>query len=47
MIAALTQSVEHGWKDVAHIESDPDLAPIRSEPAYRALVERIKADQKK
>ncbi len=45
-IEALTQAVKYGWKDVAHMESDPDLVPIRSSPAYRALVERLSASKK-
>src|SRR5262249_42882124 len=33
---ALGKAVRLGWKDVAHIEADPDLAPLRSRDDFRA-----------
>jgi tetratricopeptide (TPR) repeat protein len=34
---ALREAVRLGWKDVAHIEADPDLASLRSREDFRAL----------
>jgi dienelactone hydrolase len=42
-VEALRRAVEAGFGDAAHIEADPDLEPIRGEPGYRALVERLRA----
>jgi tetratricopeptide (TPR) repeat protein len=41
----LEASVEAGFDDVAHIERDPDLDPIREHPRYRGLVERMRMEQ--
>ena len=40
------QAVDHGWKDVAHMASDPDLVPVREHPGYKALVQRLKSESK-
>jgi tetratricopeptide (TPR) repeat protein len=34
---ALRKAVGLGWKDVAHLQVDPDLAPLRSREDFRAL----------
>ncbi len=34
---ALRKAVRLGWKDIAHIEADPDLAPLRSREDFRTL----------
>jgi tetratricopeptide (TPR) repeat protein/predicted Ser/Thr protein kinase len=38
----LEKAVEMGWKDVAHLEKDPDLESLRGEKRYRQLVEKMK-----
>jgi tetratricopeptide (TPR) repeat protein len=37
-VETLTQAVQRGFKDVGHLESDPDLAAIRLEKGYQKLV---------
>jgi tetratricopeptide (TPR) repeat protein len=37
-IDCLRKGKARGWSDVASLETDPDLAPIRDDPAFRALV---------
>jgi tetratricopeptide (TPR) repeat protein len=39
----LRAAVDHGFRDVAHIESDPDFDGLRQEPGYRAIVAELKA----
>jgi serine/threonine-protein kinase len=34
----LHQAVAHGFNDAAHLQKDPDLAPLRSDNAFKALV---------
>jgi tetratricopeptide (TPR) repeat protein len=41
-IKALTEAVRQGYKNVSHIEIDPDLAAIRSEKGYQKLVASLK-----
>jgi len=41
-IAALQQAVEHGFKDLIGLETDPDLDSIRVEAGYKSVVERLK-----
>jgi tetratricopeptide (TPR) repeat protein len=41
-ISALREAVRLGYRDVRHMEADPDLASIRSDPRYRALVEALR-----
>ncbi len=38
----LRAAAEHGFRNVEKIESDPDLAPLRSEAGYRALLAELK-----
>ncbi|MBI3463761.1 MAG: tetratricopeptide repeat protein [Planctomycetes bacterium] len=42
-IESLTRAVELGFKDVAHMEADPDFAAIRHELGYRQLVDRLRS----
>jgi serine/threonine protein kinase/tetratricopeptide (TPR) repeat protein len=37
-VETLTQAVQRGFKDVGHLESDPDLAAIRLDKGYQKLV---------
>jgi hypothetical protein len=39
-VAALRRSVEEGFTHFRHMERDPDLAPVRNEEGYRALLAR-------
>jgi tetratricopeptide (TPR) repeat protein len=39
----LRAAADHGYRDVEKIESDPDLAALRPEAGYRALVGELKA----
>jgi predicted esterase len=41
-IASLRSAVRKGYRDVTAIEADPDLASLREDPAYRAIVEELK-----
>jgi tetratricopeptide (TPR) repeat protein len=38
----LRAAVDHGFRDVAHMESDPDFDALRHEPGYRAIVAELK-----
>jgi hypothetical protein len=40
---ALRQSVNGGYRDLAWIEIDHDLGPLRSRDDYKALIAEIKA----
>src|SRR5262249_22792454 len=40
--AVLTRGVQNGWKDLAGLQTDPDLEPLRSDPRYPALVEQVR-----
>jgi serine/threonine protein kinase len=42
-IDALTEAMGRGYRNVAHLEIDPDLAAIRSEEGYKKLVRSLKA----
>jgi tetratricopeptide (TPR) repeat protein/tRNA A-37 threonylcarbamoyl transferase component Bud32 len=42
-VQTLSQAVRRGFKDVGHLEADPDLVAIRSEKGYRELVAKLKA----
>jgi serine/threonine protein kinase/tetratricopeptide (TPR) repeat protein len=42
-VAALTDAVDKGYKEVSQIEIDLDLAAIRNDPGYRKLLERLKS----
>jgi tetratricopeptide (TPR) repeat protein len=39
----LQAAIECGFDDVSHMEKDPDLAPMRGDPRYRALIDGIQA----
>ncbi len=41
-IEALDASVKAGFLDHRHMEADPDLAFIRSDPRYREIIERAR-----
>jgi eukaryotic-like serine/threonine-protein kinase len=41
-IRSLERAVRFGYRDVVAIETDPDLAAIRSEPAFASLLERLR-----
>jgi serine/threonine protein kinase/tetratricopeptide (TPR) repeat protein len=41
-IESLTSAVKFGYRDMVQIETDPDLASIRQEEGYRALIARLK-----
>ncbi len=38
----LREGKKGGWSDVASLETDPDLAPIRKETAFQALIAEFK-----
>jgi tetratricopeptide (TPR) repeat protein len=42
-LEALNQCVTLGFKDLSFFETDPDLDPVRKEPGFRKLLERLKA----
>jgi tetratricopeptide (TPR) repeat protein len=41
-VEALGQAVERGFRNLARLEADSDLAGARAEPGYREVVERLK-----
>jgi predicted esterase len=41
-LAALEEAVARGFRSLPQITEDPDLAPLRDEARYRALVERMR-----
>jgi hypothetical protein len=41
-LASLEEAVARGFASLAQITEDPDLAPLRDEARYRALVERMR-----
>ncbi|MEM7583061.1 MAG: hypothetical protein AAF560_06750 [Acidobacteriota bacterium] len=43
-LAALEQAVDAGYANLDFIEQADELEPLRSEPAYRALVDRLRDD---
>ena len=38
-LTTLREAIAAGWKDFAHIPKDPDLAPLRELPEFKALFE--------
>ncbi len=40
---ALRRAVEHGWKDADHTEKDPDLKPLRENPAFKEILSGLRA----
>jgi serine/threonine protein kinase/tetratricopeptide (TPR) repeat protein len=41
-VAALRQAVQHGYKDLAHIQKDKDLEPLRSRADFQKLLAKLK-----
>jgi eukaryotic-like serine/threonine-protein kinase len=41
-LEALNQSIALGFKDVSFFTTDPDLDPIRSEPGFQKLLQKLK-----
>jgi tetratricopeptide (TPR) repeat protein len=37
-LATLREAIAAGWKDLAHMQQDPDLAPLRDLPEFKALL---------
>ena len=44
-LAALAEALRRGFKDVRRMETDPDLAAIRTERQYRQLVEGLRQER--
>jgi tetratricopeptide (TPR) repeat protein len=45
-IDCLRKGKERGWSDVSSLETDPDLAPIHKDPAFKALLAEFALPQK-
>lgn len=43
-LEALTAALDHGFKDGALVETDPDLASLRGQDGYQALLQRLKPE---
>jgi serine/threonine-protein kinase len=41
-IEALERAIGHGYRDAVALETDPDLAPIRRDPAFTTLLGRLR-----
>jgi len=41
-IAALRNAIAKGYRDAATLESNPDLAPLRTQPGYQKIIEGLK-----
>lgn len=46
-LPALDKAIELGYKDIKHLENDADLERLRSEEAYRILLNKLKKAEKK
>jgi serine/threonine-protein kinase len=46
-IRCLRKGKERGWAEVARLEIDPDLEPIRADPAFMALLAELRMPQNK
>jgi serine/threonine-protein kinase len=44
---ALRQAVQHGYRDVINIETEPDLDPVRDQPAFKELLAGLARPPKK
>ena len=42
MLDCLRKGKARGWADVVSLETDPDLEPIRDDPAFRALLDEFR-----
>ena len=40
-LCSLEQAADSGWRDWRWLNTDPELEPLRGEPRFRALVERL------
>jgi hypothetical protein len=43
--AWLTQAADHGLKDADHVANDADLISLRGDPAFDALVARVRENE--
>ena len=46
-VACLKKGKDRGWADVVTLEIDPDLAPIRKDPAFLALLGQFRQPAQK
>jgi hypothetical protein len=46
-LAHLRKALELGWTDLDHISKDPDFAPIRDLPEFKALMKEWEENPKK
>jgi tetratricopeptide (TPR) repeat protein len=44
-VEALQKAIAYGYHDFVHMQRDPDLEGIRKEPAYLALVDRVRRQE--
>jgi hypothetical protein len=45
-LAALRQAIQGGYKDVAHMKKDPDLAAVRDREDFKKLLTELEAAAK-
>lgn len=43
--ARLNTAAEAGFRDLAHLQKDPDLQPLRTDPRWSGAVEKVKAKE--
>ena len=43
-LAEFERAVAAGWRDYYHRQNDPYWAAVQDRPAYRVLIEKVKAD---
>jgi tetratricopeptide (TPR) repeat protein len=44
-IEALQKAIAYGYRNFVHMQRDPDLEGIRKEPAYLALLDRVRRQE--
>jgi tetratricopeptide (TPR) repeat protein len=44
-LAALKQAVAYGYRDFEYVQQDPDLANLRADPRYLALLDDVLRDK--